>query len=170
MAHGILGGVTSPTVAIDLPAHPDCSGDPVAQIESAVVALLRRANDPRGNRKIYEMAGTDIEKAGAVMLARIDELQPARLSELASAAGVTISTASRQVSRLVEQGYVARSADPLDARASLHRLTPAGRGLRGRLQRAVTSFFEQALSDLTPNERELLGDLLTRFVQGVLEE
>ncbi|MEZ5269013.1 MAG: MarR family winged helix-turn-helix transcriptional regulator [Microthrixaceae bacterium] len=117
--------MTSPTVAIDLPAHPDCSGDPVAQIESAVVALLRRANDPR-NRKIYEMAGTDIEKAGAVMLARSTSCNRPGWSELASAAGVTISTASRQVSRLVEQGYVARSVDPLDARASLHRLTPAG--------------------------------------------
>ncbi|MFV0318661.1 MAG: MarR family winged helix-turn-helix transcriptional regulator [Microthrixaceae bacterium] len=147
---------------------PTENGEPVRRIESAVLALLRQANDPRGNDKIYERAGSDIERAGSVMLARIEELQPARLSDLATAAGVKVSTASRQVARLVEQGYVTRTVDPLDARASLHRLTPAGRGLRGRLRRAVTSFFEEALTDLNEHETELLANLLSRFVDGLL--
>lgn len=146
------------------------SADPVGQIETAVLALLRRANDPRGNRQINEMAGTDIERAGAVMLSRIDEMQPARLSDLAEAAGVEMSTASRQVARLVDQGYVLRTADPADARATLHRLTPTGRGLRGRLRKAVTAYFERALDDFEVQERAELGALLTRFVDGLLAE
>ena len=120
--------------------------DAVARIEQSVLALLRRANDPRGNQRINELAGIDIERAGAVMLARVEELQPARLSLLAEAAGLDVSTASRQVARLVEQGYVERTSDPSDARAVLHPL--------------------QGFSD---EEREVLAGLLGRLVDGVLE-
>ncbi len=141
--------------------------DPVSQIEAAILLLLRRANDPRGNERIKQLAGTDLERAGAVMLARVEELEPARLSELAAAAGVEMSTASRQVARMVEQGYVAREPDPTDARASRHRLTPAGRELRGRLKEAVRSWFELALSDFNEEERAALGGLLARLVEGM---
>jgi DNA-binding MarR family transcriptional regulator len=143
--------------------------DPAARIEAAVLALLRRANDPRGFQRIHELSGVDIERAGAVMLARIEELQPARLSELAEAAGVEVSTASRQVARLVEQGYVERAADPTDARAALHRLTPRGRRVRHKLRAAATSFFQRALVDFTEADQARLADLLGRFVEAVLD-
>lgn len=146
----------------------DDATDPVVRIEAAVLALLRRANDPRGFQRIHELSGVDIERAGAVMLARIEELQPVRLSELAEAAGLEVSTASRQVARLVEQGYVARAADPTDARAALHRLTPVGRQVRRKLRAAANSFFQRALEDFTEAERQQLADLLGRFVAGVL--
>ncbi|MGA9275430.1 MAG: hypothetical protein WBV89_00640, partial [Ilumatobacter sp.] len=77
------------------------STDTISTIEEALITLVRRANDPRGNRTINRAAGVDIERAGAVMLARVDEFAPARLSVLADAAGVGVSTASRQVARLV---------------------------------------------------------------------
>lgn len=142
--------------------------DPVARIEHSVLALLRRANDPRGNQRINELAGVDIERAGAVMLSRIEELQPARLSLLAEAAGLDVSTASRQVARLVEQGYVERTSDPTDARAVLHRLSPAGAALRRRLRRAVRTFFDDALQGFSDDERDVLARLLERLVDGVL--
>jgi len=144
--------------------------DPVAQIEGAIVTLLRRANDPRGNRQIYDMAGTDIERAGSVMLARLEELQPARLSDLAVAAGLELSTASRQVARLVDQGYVERTPDPADGRAALHRLTPAGRDLRTRLKRAVRAWFQHALSDFDERDQARLATLLGRFVESLVAD
>lgn len=150
--------------------HRSAQSDPVDEIEAAILTLLRRANDPRGNRQIYEMAGTDIERAGSVMLARVEELQPARLSDLAAAAGVEISTASRQVGRLVEQGYVVRANDPQDARASLHRLTPSGRDLRRRLKKAVRAWFEFALDDFDVADRATLAALLTRLVQRMVDD
>ena len=138
--------------------------DPVAEIEVAILTLFRRANDPRGNRQIYEAAGTDLERAGSVMLGRIQELEPARLSDVAAAAGVDLSTASRQVARLVDQGYVERSPDPHDGRAVLHRLTPEGRELRARLHRAIRDWFEQCLTDFSDAEQVQLSELLGRFV------
>ncbi len=139
--------------------------DQIARIEAALVLLVRRANDPRGNKSINRAAGIDIERAGAVMLARVEELEPARLSDLADAAGVDISTASRQVARLVDDGYVERSADPDDRRASAHRLTPKGRDVRERLKTARRGWFEDVLADFDTDERRLLATLLERLVE-----
>lgn len=141
--------------------------DAIARIEAALVTLVRRANDPRGNKRINERAGVDIERASAVMLARVDELGPARLSELAEAAGVDVSTASRQVARLVSDGYVTRRPDPDDRRASAHELSPAGREVRARLVAARRAWFEEVLADFDPTERTAFADLLERFVDHV---
>lgn len=135
-----------------------------AQIERALIALSRRVTDPRGNRVINEMAGADIERAGATMLGRIHDLGPARLSDLACAAGVDISTASRQVARLVELDFVVRVPDPQDGRASLHSLSPAGRDLRDRLVQARHEWIDSIVVDLAPDERAVLGDLLGRVI------
>jgi DNA-binding MarR family transcriptional regulator len=135
-----------------------------AQIERALIALSRRVTDPRGNRVINEMAGADIERAGATMLARIYELQPARLSDLACAAGVDISTASRQVARLVDLGFVARVPDPDDGRATRHSLSATGADLRDRLVQARHEWIDAIVVDLSPGEREVLGDLLGRVI------
>lgn len=142
--------------------------DSAVRVETAVLALLRRANDPRGFQRIHQLAGVDIERAGAVMLARIEELEPARLSDVADAAGIEISTASRQVAKLVSNGFVDRSPDPDDARAALHRLTPEGRELRHRIQAAARGFFDQAMAEFTDAERDQFADLLHRFVEQVL--
>ena len=144
--------------------------DQIARIEAALVLLVRRANDPRGNKSINRLAGVDIERASAVMLARVEELEPARLSDLADAAGVDISTASRQVARLVEDGYVERGADPDDRRASAHRLTAEGRRVRARLKSARRTWFEEVLADFDLREREQLADLLERFVVHLLPD
>lgn len=141
--------------------------DAISDIQSALITIVRRANDPRGNKSINRSAGTDIERAGAVMLARIEEHEPARLSVLAEAAGVDVSTASRQVARLVDEGYVHRGPDPDDGRASAHRLTPAGRELRHRLADAQRAWLDTVLARFDDTDRRTLADLLGRFVAEV---
>ena len=138
--------------------------DAIGRIEAALIMLVRRATDPRANRDVNRAAGIDIERAGAVMLARVEELEPVRLSELAEAAGVDTSTASRQVARLVDDGLVVRSPDPDDGRATAHRLTPAGRDVRQRLNEVRRAWFDEVLADFDPRERARFADLLERFV------
>lgn len=144
--------------------------DAIERIETALVTLVRRANDPRGNRRINQAAGVEIERAGAVMLARVEELEPARLSDLAQAAGVDTSTASRQVARLVEDGLVERESDPDDRRASAHRLSPAGREVRQRLKQGRREWFDEVLSDFDPAERAQFASFLERFVDQMETE
>ena len=140
--------------------HPDA----ISVIQTSLVKLARRANDPRGNKRINHIAGVEVERASAVMLARVEELEPARLSELADSAGVDISTASRQMARLVEDGLVLRGADPSDGRASTHRLSPSGRALQHKLTAARRRVFEETLEGFTATERDQLAALLERFV------
>lgn len=141
--------------------------DDIARIEVALIALVRRANDPRGNRRIQQAAGTDLERAGSVMLARVAEHEPARLSVLAEAAGVEVSTASRQVARLVDEGYVVRGPDPDDGRALAHRLSPAGRHLRTRLLDARRAWLTQLLDGFDGDDRAAFAHLLDRFVESM---
>lgn len=139
----------------------------MSQIDRLLLTLVRRATDPRGNRRINELAGADIERAGAAMLGRIGDMEPARLSELAQAAGVDVSTASRQVGSLVEAGFVRRTPDPTDRRASLHELTGEGRELRARLVEARRRWVADLVVDLTEDERRTLGDLLGRLADRI---
>ena len=140
--------------------------DAIARIELALLKLVRRANDPRANRRVNAAAGVDveIERAGSVMLARVEELEPVRLSDLAEAIGVDASTASRQVARLVDCGLVRREPDPHDGRATVHRLTPAGRDVRIKIVDARRAWFTRVLEDFDEAERESLAGLFERFV------
>lgn len=145
----------------------DVGRDDVGRIEDSLVTLVRRANDPRGNRQINEVAGVEVDRASAVMLARISELEPARVSVLARAAGVDLSTASRQVGRLVDDGLVERATDPTDRRASTHRLTASGRALHRRLAEGRRVVIGAALDGFSAVERTQFATLLERFVANI---
>lgn len=62
----------------------------------------------------------------ASILDHLDEHDPTTLTDLASHMGVTPSTMSIAVDRLVRQGYVTRIRDTEDKRRVRLRLTPAG--------------------------------------------
>lgn len=141
--------------------------DDIQRIQASLVTLVRRANDPRGNARINDVAGVRVDRAAAVMLARIDELEPARLSDLARLAGVDLSTASRQVGRLVAEGLVERTTDPNDRRASSHCLTRQGRVLHRRLAEGRRRVIEAALDGFDDDDRHRLAELLERFVSNV---
>ena len=65
--------------------------------------------------------------AGIRILALLDELGPQGVTALAEVDRSSQPTVSGAVRQLEEQGLVARTADPTDARRSLVRLTPEGR-------------------------------------------
>ena len=64
--------------------------------------------------------------AGIRILSLLEELGPTGVTQLAEADRSSQPTVSGAVSQLAEQGLVSRNADPLDARRSMVRLTPAG--------------------------------------------
>ncbi len=66
----------------------------------------------------------------ASILDHLDDVEPTSLSDLAAHMGVTLSTMSLSVERLVRRGYVARSRDPKDGRRVRLKLTAAGSRLR----------------------------------------
>ncbi len=94
---------------------------------------------------------------------------PLRVSELADAVHSDVSTVSRQVSTLVELGFVTRAADPDDGRAQVLAVTEEGTALltairEGRdqwLQRLLADWSDDDVRALTTQLARLAGDLET---------
>lgn len=94
---------------------------------------------------------TDAESS---LLAHLDEHRPSRASALARHMGVTPSSMSATIKRLVTLGYITRAPEAGDARAAALRLSPAG----GRAMQAGsvldTARVTALLAKLSPAERK----------------
>ena len=109
-------------------------------------------------------SGTRVSARQASILSHLDSVEPTPLSQLASHMGVTVSTMSIAVDRLVRQGYVVRDRAESDARVRHVRLTTAGERLRAAQKVLEPQLVRAMRSRLSPAERrdalrglELLG-------------
>jgi DNA-binding MarR family transcriptional regulator len=87
------------------------------------------------------------------------------ISSLAEVEGLNPTMLSRAISKLVEDGLVARASDDGDRRAAWVQSTASGRKLAERMRRERTSALNQALDGLSAADRRLLEQAL-----GALEE
>ncbi len=85
-----------------------------------------------------------------------------RISELATTLHNDVSTVSRQVSSLVTNGLLEKSADPSDGRAWVVSLTEHGRNAVGRIQASRAAWFQGLLTDWD-------GPVTTEFVTRLRE-
>lgn len=92
---------------------------------------------------------------------------PRRVSALAEATHSDVSTVSRQVSHLVQQGIVEKIGDPKDGRAQLLSLTSAGEELIETLVRARGKWFEQLLASWSDEDARTFAQCLARFGDDV---
>ena len=129
--------------------------------------LFRQARNPRFQDLVRERAGVDLDRAGYGVLVRVGELSPVRMSVLATAVGVDMSTISRQVQSLEQAGLIQRQPDPADGRAALLALSPAGREVAEQLREAWLATVADVLVDFTPAEVERLAGLLDRFATAM---
>jgi len=83
-------------------------------------------------------------------------------SELARRSFVRAQTMAATVDPLIAAGMVRRERDPAHGRRQLLFLTPAGEQMVARISPDVAAIEEEMLADLSPGEREQLGDLLRR--------
>jgi DNA-binding MarR family transcriptional regulator len=90
-----------------------------------------------------------------------------RISDLATRLHNDVSTVSRQVSSLVANGLLAKTADPSDRRALVVSLTDAGREAVQRIQATRAAWFQGLLRDWDSNRADAfvsslreLGDAL----------
>lgn len=124
--------------------HPDL---PVAELEELVIRLGALTTRREG-----------LSRTAAASLTRLATSGPHRLTELATAEGISQPSMSSLVGRLVDQGLVARTNDPLDARAVQLSLTPAGEALVAQRRAARTERLETALAALSPDDVTRIAD------------
>lgn len=142
--------------------------DHTEAIGRELVALIRGTKDL--HHVITTLDGEQVlEPPAFAVLARLQERGPLRLSSLAGALYLDLSTVSRQVQELEHAGWVVRERDPQDGRASLVRLSADGERVveAGRSQRGAA--LKRMLIGWTDDERRRLAAELARFNQAVAD-
>jgi DNA-binding MarR family transcriptional regulator len=97
-------------------------------------------------------------------LSHSDELTA---QDVADVTGRPRNSISRAVHRMLGEGYLTRSPDPIDKRQALLRITRKGRYLHNQI---IPRFKEQETNVLAgpiPAERNLLDRLLTKLALGI---
>jgi DNA-binding MarR family transcriptional regulator len=110
-----------------------------------------------------------VERATYHLLVHLVKDGPRRAGALAEVLHSDPSTISRQVGHLVKLGYVERTADPEDGRATLLAATAEGCRVFEENRRLRNERIARTLAHWSPEDRVDLGDLLGRFA-GDLEE
>lgn len=142
----------------------------VAVLETELTRLVRRALLPTSGDATRAAAGVGLDRAPYTALVRISEHAPIRLSRLAEVVGLDISTVSRHVARLEHDGYVVRSPDPDDGRASLLAITAAGNDALDRVRDARRTHLQQRLEHWDGADIGRLAALLARLLEAFDDE
>jgi len=151
-------------VAARAEARTDVSLDAdLVSIEHSLTVIARHLTRSRLHERIVRELRAPLDRAGAVVLRLLGEWESARLTDLAVAANVDVSTLSRQVRVLVDHGLVARTTDPDDGRAFRLALTAAGRAALDRLATVRRMLVGELLGDWSDADRAALAPLLERL-------
>jgi DNA-binding MarR family transcriptional regulator len=150
--YGTVVGVPAPTT---LPRETTTGQD----LMVSLLAVSRRLKSrlPQGQ----------VEPTMMFVLHQVQANGSLRVSELAGCMGLDASTASRHVRHLEDGGYLARTGDPGDRRASRVRLTPKGRAALIRAMRARAAVVDRAIADWPVTDRANLTTLLARLADSL---
>lgn len=98
-----------------------------------------------------EFTDIAVTMAQAKVLYTLAAAETLRMSELAGRLGVSTSTASGAVDRLVDLGLIERRADPSDRRQVIVAVTSAGAGVLERMRELNTRQMRALLERLSPD-------------------
>jgi len=127
------------------------------------VAQLVRTGRHVSTRAAAHLYG-ELPSFGWALLLPLERDGAQRCSALAGAAGIDVSVASRQIAVLERSGYVERRPDPLDGRAILLSLTPAGVEAIAATRALRQEWALSALASWDEDDARTLSDLLDRLV------
>jgi DNA-binding MarR family transcriptional regulator len=96
-----------------------------------------------------------------------EEVDGARIGEVAARVGVTLPATSRLLRRLERRGLTALSVDELDRRATRARLTDHGRTVRETILAHRRAALREIAKGLTKSERSRLDDGLRAIAVGL---
>jgi DNA-binding MarR family transcriptional regulator len=99
-------------------------------------------------------------------LTALQEFGPSNLAQLAEEMGVTVSTASRLVDRLVSADWVHRRQAPHNRREISLTLTARGKSLLRRYDDERVLRLQACLTRLAPDRQDVLVGALEEFVKA----
>ena len=130
--------------------------DTAAELAETIRALFRTGKALQQHHNHHG----DLPPSAVALLGLLDQVGELRLGKLAEHLAVDPSVISRQITPVVEAGLVCRRPDPLDGRAHLLTVTPAGRDHFERSRAHWAELLVGALRDWTePDARSLITAL-----------
>jgi DNA-binding MarR family transcriptional regulator len=132
---------------------------PLSEAFWGVARWLRR-------RSSQTLAPWDITPSQSRAISVLDRRGEIRLSELSDHLRIAPRSTTEVIDGLEQRSLVERLADPRDRRATLVRLTPAGRHVAASISHAREAESERFFSVLTDSERRQLGRLLRKLGDG----
>jgi DNA-binding MarR family transcriptional regulator len=125
----------------------------------------------RGAKDLHQLMHVEgqlvVDPPAFALLARIREQGPIRPSALAGCLYLDLSTISRQVQDLESSGWVARKRDPLDGRAFLVEVTPAGLAVLVAGYEQRTRALGRMLAQWSAADRGQFAAQLQRFNEAI---
>ena len=139
----------------------------MAQARDSLDGLMRSIHTVvRASNRGAERMG--IDKASMIVLYSLRDGGQVRPSAVAAFCGLDVSTISRHLKRLEDEGLIARSHDPLDRRAQLLTMTDRGYEILETLDETRRTALDQALGHWTEADRSHLAELLTRLADDLI--
>jgi DNA-binding MarR family transcriptional regulator len=114
-------------------------------------------------REIGRHALAELGSQGFTALGVVHVHGPVRVSDVAQHLAVDLSVASRQVNALIKAGYVEKTPDPDDARATLLSTNDAGRRVLEESHRRMVHAFGRVLDGWSDEEIAALAGSLERL-------
>jgi len=159
--------MSSPKLA-STPRHPDQETAPQL---GALVRLAHQAMSQELSRWLVDSGHTDLQPAhSAAIQALWTRPEGARLTTLAQTARITKQSMGALVDHLSRVGYVERTEDPADRRASLVRLTARGRAFAKAVRAFSLSVEAEWAGRVGARRVKDLRETLALLVAGPVEE
>ncbi|WP_410768660.1 MarR family winged helix-turn-helix transcriptional regulator [Fontibacillus sp. BL9] len=114
-------------------------------------------------RRISNRKHGNLDRSAYLLLHQINTNGAVGVKSLADEFHLDISTISRQTAALEQKGYVTRTPDPADRRAYFLQITEHGKQELLHSKKARTERIEYLIRDWTEEEKNIFGELLTRF-------
>jgi MarR family transcriptional regulator, transcriptional regulator for hemolysin len=109
-----------------------------------------------------------LTRAQWLVIARVHRRPGLSQSEIADLLEIEKAPAGRLIDRMQAKGWLERRADRSDRRINRLHLTPKAKRLHGAIWPLAETTVDEALGDLSPEERRRLTALMTR-VKGKLQ-
>jgi DNA-binding MarR family transcriptional regulator len=138
------------------------TGVTIAALQRAWMTLSRQAQLPATDERLQREAGIDLARPSVVALARLNDHGPLTITELATLAGVDVSTMSRTLRHLTDRG-LARRQRRGDLRCVLIGITPEGCQTVEQMIAAGERMLHRILDGWSETDRSDLARLLARF-------
>ncbi|GAY17144.1 MarR family transcriptional regulator [Mycobacterium sp. shizuoka-1] len=109
------------------------------------------------NRLATQRIRLPLPWAQARLLGTIEDQGEARISDLAELDHCSQPTMTTQVRRLEDAGLVARTPDPVDARAVRIRITPKGQTILAQVRADRAAVIDPRIERLSAEDRDILS-------------